>query len=244
MTDDGPLRTARRALSEVLIIVAGVLIALAVDGWSTHRAEERTERTYLGSLLQDVELDLTQIDSANAVIRRRQDRARAALEAVRSELPVVDTLRFVEDLNAAALLWTYEPQASTFEDLKSTGNLQLVRNVELRRALAEYYNVPWLDFDAWVQEVFWTRYRPALYSHVDASDIADQFYAPRAPSAEPDLQHDSAIPDIDIAGLRRDEDVRRSLEMIILTMSQQLLLLADQRDKGVILQETLESSLR
>jgi hypothetical protein len=175
------------------------------------------------------------------VIRRRQESAWSALATVRDRGPVADTATFVHQLSDASLLWNYRPIAHTFEDLKSTGNLQLLRSQEIRRAISDYYNVPFLAFDAWIQESFWTRFRPLLFTYLDAADLARLFYTDSALLDSSSDQNIRAVPRIDIAGIRQDSAVARALEMNILTMSQQLLMLGRQRKKGVTLQASLDS---
>jgi len=240
---DGIMRIGGRVLAEILVIVIGVLIALAVDSWSAQRAEQRTEQVYLNSLFVDVEQDIAQIDTATAIIRRRQASAREALTMVQRADAVRDTLGFIEDLSRASLLWTYQPIAPTFQALKSTGNLQILRSVEVRRAISDYYSLGWQTFHEWVQEVFWTRYRPNLYRHLNAAQVAEQFYDGTRTLKDTHPENISTVPDLDLAGLRAGEKVAHALEMIILTMSQQLELLADQREKEIALRDLLRSAI-
>ncbi len=72
--------------------------------------------------------------------------------------------------------------------------------------------------------------------------MAEQFYSGTRQVEGTTPGDITRLPDLDIPGLRADESVARALEMVILTMSQQLSLLADQRDKGVALRELLRSS--
>lgn len=235
---------ARRAVAEVLVIVTGVLIALAVNNWSAERAARRAEQAYLRSLADDLAQDIAQLDTAMALIRRRQESAWMALRTTRDSRPVTDTAAFVRQLSEASLLWNYRPIAHTFEDLKSTGNLQLLQSREIRRGISDYYNVLFLAFDAWVEESFWTRFRPLLFTYLDAADVAELFYADGRLLESAENQNVGAMPRIDIAGLKGNAGVERGLEMIILTMSQQLRMLAGQREKGSALRTVVSSALK
>ena len=52
-----PRRTAwwPRAIAEFMVIVIGVLVALAVDRWNADQEDRRLEQTYLASLAADLE---------------------------------------------------------------------------------------------------------------------------------------------------------------------------------------------
>ena len=49
-----------RATSEILLIVVGVLLALAIDAWWAERQQRDSERRYLESLLADVRTDVNE----------------------------------------------------------------------------------------------------------------------------------------------------------------------------------------
>jgi hypothetical protein len=238
------LSVLRRPLAEVLIIVTGVLIALAANNWSAERADRRSEQAYLRSLSDDLAQDIAQLDTAMSVIRRRQESAWSALRTVRDNRVVTDTAALVRQLSDASLLWNYRPIAHTFEDLKSTGNLQLLHDREIRRGISDYYNVLFLAFDDWIQESFWTRFRPLLFTYLNAADVASQLYADDARPESLTNEDVVLVPRVDISGLRGDAAVGRALEMNILTMSQQLTMLARQREKGTRLRTVLESALK
>ena len=49
-----------RATSEILLIVVGVLLALAIDAWWAERQQRDSERRYLEALLADVRTDVNE----------------------------------------------------------------------------------------------------------------------------------------------------------------------------------------
>ena len=233
----------RRVIGEVLIIVAGVLIALALEGWVSNQAAERTEVAYLESLSRDLQLDLAQLDTAIAVVGRRREGTQEALRVLRDDGTVRDSANVLLGLSQASLIWIYQPIAHTFEDLKSTGNLQLVRDADVRRGLAAYYNWIGGDFDDWVKEAQWTRYRPLLYRYVDASEVAVLVYDDERGIEEMLRSGGASLPPVDLDGLRSDKTLHDALEMIVLTLTQQLQIIEGQRDRGEDLSAVLVSAL-
>ena len=151
----------RRALAEFLVIVTGVLVALAVDDWRESRQERETERHLLAVLAEDLRLDSIAYDSHIRMARIRIASAVRLLEDLgeseevtgyfretRSESfqptdrpiesipPSVD--RQGEDLLRAAMGWSLSVSRVAMEELTSTGRLPLVNPAELRTELVRY----------------------------------------------------------------------------------------------------------
>ena len=131
-------------LSETLVIVLGVLLALGLDDFWTARQERDLELQYLRRLQADVRADIDYIDQ---VIRERLDIKLQSLAViapiVRGREPVPENVEsFLRNVALGGLLGassTHWVRDTTFEDLKSTGNLRLIRNVDLRQKISRYY---------------------------------------------------------------------------------------------------------
>lgn len=129
----------RFLLGQFVIIVVGVLMALWVDQLREVRANAKLEVEYLESLVVDLEADLTQFDTTEAWMHR-QEAAAATVLALYHGAQTTDN---VDELVAAveSAGWQYVPivTRNTIDDLRSTGNLRLIRDPALRRAIAAYY---------------------------------------------------------------------------------------------------------
>jgi hypothetical protein len=157
----------RFLLGEFVVIVLGVLVALWVDQVRADRADAELRVEYLESFLIDLEADLAQFDSTDAWYRRQEAAAAKVLALYDGPQPSGS----IEDLVAAveSAGWQYVPTISrnTVDDLRSTGNLRLLRDPGLRRAISIYYamvenvGVPvgamrdrmWSEYDARVAKV-------------------------------------------------------------------------------------------
>ena len=134
----------RWILSETLVIVLGVLLALALDDYWTAHQERDLELQYLLRLQADVQADIDYIDQ---VVRERLDIKVQSLAdiapIVRGQKPVPEDVEsFLRSvalgglLGASSTRWIRD---TTFEDLKFTGNLRLIRDVDLRQKISRYY---------------------------------------------------------------------------------------------------------
>lgn len=139
------LEWLNRAATGFVVIVTGVLVALAADGWNQSRQDRVLEKEYLGSLMSDLLEDSVGLAAQIDTTETLEGRASQVLEHITGNSP---SDSWPEDLGPEAewsLTSVYGPSAqlrpssSTFEELESTGNLRLIRNRDLRRALYRYY---------------------------------------------------------------------------------------------------------
>lgn len=58
MTENKLSRYLLYAAGEIVLIVAGILIALQLDGWHQDRTDRALELDYMRSLVEDIEIDV------------------------------------------------------------------------------------------------------------------------------------------------------------------------------------------
>lgn len=157
----------RLLLGEFVVIVVGVLFALWVDQLAQDRLELDLEIDYLRSLITDLDADLVQFDSTEAWMRRSESAAATVLALYAGSPPTDDETELVAAVETAG--WQYVPSITrnTIDDLRSTGNLRLIRDPGIRRAISVYYltvdnvSIPladirnrlWAQYDARVANV-------------------------------------------------------------------------------------------
>lgn len=148
-------------LGETLIVVVGVLIALAVDNWRESQRDDRTEAQYLSSLVVDIDNDLAELERAGAQAELIEASARTVLEALDGGEPSLpgDSLAYAVEYAGFLYFPAYFPY--TFDELVSTGNLRIIHDSELRRELAAYYNL------IESEKQWWDRYRAIQARYTD-----------------------------------------------------------------------------
>lgn len=126
----------RYVLRELAIVVVGILIALAVNGWAQERRDRAAETRYLERLLADSTDNLAEIQKMIDLHTHRAD----ILERLRASLSDGTPPPSQEEISEVLCRWFIQPALSlrreTYAELVSTGNLGLVRDVELRTLLA------------------------------------------------------------------------------------------------------------
>ena len=116
------------------------MLAFQLDRWWEKRGERVQEAEYVARLIADVKSDVPVIEYAIELAGLRKEMADLLMEVAENPAAATrDPIRFVAAVHQAA--FTYSPSLAvhTFEDMRSTGNLRLLRNLTIRDALYSYY---------------------------------------------------------------------------------------------------------
>jgi hypothetical protein len=123
--------------AELLIVILGVFIALAIDEWREDIEESARESEYLTQLIRDLQTteDLMQetiLDAPNA--QRAEKILLAAFES--EQRPDLDQTR---ELMASMRFFGYpSPKVSTAEGMVSTGEFRLIQDRSIRSKVTDY----------------------------------------------------------------------------------------------------------
>lgn len=161
------------SLRDLLLIVAGVLIALAVDQAVQAMGERRREAQYFAALEQEIEADLAALRGPLlAGLDQREEAAKLVIAGLNGA--PLEPSRLVAALDRAGHVAFFAPRRTTFDDLVSTGNLRLIRDPEVRAALIAYYDVTELNAaNDLVRQEIWYGYRPTLDDVLDPLVLAE-----------------------------------------------------------------------
>lgn len=224
-------------LAEFVVVVAGVLVALAVSAWWQSRLDRQHETEYLQQLDADLLATENDMEHAQAVLNRRAIAAHAIVHAFWGERPANDA-ELRRDLVAPWSSARYRPVLGNIEALIATADIQVIRAAALRTELVSY--------DEWakarledINRYDETYYRPginALSTRVDlTSASADEYRKRQAGKAHafdlsPVAASGSAPFPIDMATLFNDRIVYNAYRQIGLAHRNQA------REYGLILE--------
>jgi hypothetical protein len=125
---------------ELLVVIIGLVLAFQVDRWWEERADRSREQEYINRLITEVEDDIGQISYAIELAEVRQDFGDLLVEVEAD--PVVaeqQPAMFLAAVAQAAFTYTPSLTSHTFEELRSTGSMGLIRNTEIKNALYGFY---------------------------------------------------------------------------------------------------------
>jgi len=126
-----------QAFAEIGLLVVGGALALGGDAWMDYRRDLETEYTYLVSLRDDFEE--TRRLTAKYLEENRRSLAvclelLGVLAGPPDTMPPEGVSRLIKD---AFWVYTLEPVRATYQDMVSSGDLNLLRSTELRVDLAQ-----------------------------------------------------------------------------------------------------------
>lgn len=138
------------ALGEIAIVSLGVLIALWADQAVEARQEAARAVGYLERLQTDLRSDIRSLRFSSDQARNRLEITRQVDAWLQDPDADPDPDSLVMKVHFAGVL--FPPTISTFtiDELKSTGDLRLLKNEALKRQVADYYNQIALQIDQWM----------------------------------------------------------------------------------------------
>ena len=174
------MKKRTKLIGEFILVVVGVLVALAVESALEDRADDKLRAQYLSRLTLDLEADKKALEGRIEFFTDVQGFSQDVLIWLDSE--AATDQRILLAAFYAAELWPMTPNTSTYLDLHSTGNLRLLDDIDLRTKMATYYNKadstesgmnPNEDYREWIRGVIPTTVQNLIREHCPTTDEKD-----------------------------------------------------------------------
>jgi hypothetical protein len=123
-----------RGAAEVLIIATGIILAISAESWWQDRGDRLLESRHLAALHDDLVASLALIYEVEADQEAQLNYLSLLLRSDVTDARPEELRLWLDD--GVFDIWTYRPQLAALEDLESSGQMRLIRNAEIRRALA------------------------------------------------------------------------------------------------------------
>ena len=140
MADDNrPLKYARYAIGEIVLVVIGILIALQINTWNEERKENIKLKKAIQSVYSDLVSDSLLINEALPLVTQRKTVITNLLKRSYATEANLDTLVQIMK-NEFPVRWYSSPayNSNTFSNLKSTGAFDILPS-EIKKSLSNYY---------------------------------------------------------------------------------------------------------
>jgi len=137
MADDNrPLKYARYAIGEVVLVVIGILIALQINNWNEESKIESIRQGYYSQIIIDLDKDRAYGDNLIIKLDSNLVKLKTYRETYKEpNLPLIQILG-----NTGKLDWFAKNvhfQSNTIETLENTGDIQLIP-ISIRNKLINY----------------------------------------------------------------------------------------------------------
>ncbi len=166
-----------RILIEGAVIVVSILLAFSIDAWWNNRIEQQREREQLKSMRAEFQASLPGLDAVLTSVQGHAENVKSfiALLKAAGDEPVL----IPGHLLGSAITWrTSDVSISTLDALMASGDLNLLRNVELRANLA---GLPAFLLDVTEDEIIAKNFAETVMSVFLAREgLAEIAYANRA----------------------------------------------------------------
>lgn len=127
------------AIGEIALVVIGILIALQINNWNEERKDKRLATKYIHSLRYEVQSNYEATERLKNWHQQKNEYGQLLVSTLSDDRIVYDN----ENLFVAVELlgWLYTPDfiQDVWNELYSTGNIQLIRDDSLRSKLTEIY---------------------------------------------------------------------------------------------------------
>jgi len=141
MTDDNkPLKYARYAIGEIVLVVIGILIALQINNWNEERKKRDTEINYLIALKSEFTKNLEIVNESIETYESLLSSAESVLRWTgENNIPDSETEATVKLAGSMQNTTKYVPSPGILTDLINSGNLSIISRSKLRNQLSEWF---------------------------------------------------------------------------------------------------------
>ena len=128
------------AFGEIALLVVGILVALQIDNWNERRKESILEAEYYCRLYESALQDRIQINRLQTEMHTRLSASIDMMAELQDEDPDRD---YVANKMLAAIRLSgtiFHPDTSAFDDIKSSGNINVLLDTEVKDQTSKYYS--------------------------------------------------------------------------------------------------------
>ena len=126
------------AIGEILLVVIGILIALQINSKKEEINNKITEQSILNNLKEDFNKNQLEIDVLVFANNKYHRNLNKFIEILKTN-PKDTTIKIDDTLSISAIAApTYIPTTSTIDVIISTGNIDLIKNEELKTLISRF----------------------------------------------------------------------------------------------------------
>jgi hypothetical protein len=125
---------------EFAIVVLGIFAALQAENWNQERRDRQLEQVYISRLIDETRANLVLLSELERILEDKIDFILALPDLSLDEAFRLDPQAFMYQLDFSTYLAIPALRSETYQELESSGRLSLLRDTELRSAIASNLN--------------------------------------------------------------------------------------------------------
>ena len=162
------------AIGEIILVVIGILIALQINNWNEDRKSEKEQYFILEKLQSDMNSDISFIIQSNKEIESEINNYIFCLEILGRKKEATKE-QFIAKFSGIFSLMYFDQNTTTFNNLVSSGKLELISNKSLSDAIVEYYTDEYKGWDTALRDYTRNFIGPYLlkFDHIPQMNTAE-----------------------------------------------------------------------
>ncbi|MEL4454821.1 DUF6090 family protein [Lutimonas vermicola] len=137
MADDNkPMKYARYAIGEIVLVVIGILIALQINTWNEERKTKIIEIKTLKEIRANLKLDLVEINSDIAIMDSISNDGEAVIDYLKTRNEPSTSFKY--DVQVSRVNPHFDPNRGGYSLLNSKG-IDIISNDSLRGSISKLY---------------------------------------------------------------------------------------------------------
>ena len=126
------------AIGEIVLVVIGILIALQINTWKEEKNQRGVEQSILKNLKEDFNKNQEEVEVLIFANKKYLRNLNKFVDIIKSS-PKEQNISIADTLAMAAIAApTYIPTTSTIDVIISTGNIDLLKNEELKTLISRF----------------------------------------------------------------------------------------------------------
>ena len=127
------------AIGEIVLVVIGILIALSINNWNENNKLNKEEKKMLISLNTDFKENLVRLEKTIALQEKMIKNSKGFIQIMLSENKNVGSDSIANMISRGAQSWwRAEYVTGTYNAILGSGNINVLKNDDLKRILAEF----------------------------------------------------------------------------------------------------------
>jgi len=128
------------AIGEILLVVIGILIALSINNWNENRKNRIKEKVYITNIQRDLKAQLVILDRATKGELSSYENLSNARNSFHKHNGFVVNTKNLAEISAVNDRFTFNIVDTALDEIKSSGNLDIIQKSEVKDRLLKYYN--------------------------------------------------------------------------------------------------------
>jgi hypothetical protein len=133
-------RYFKYAIGEIALVMIGILLALQVSNWNELHKAQKLEKRYLSELILDLQTDSLSISNFVTQSDLQKHYKEKLIDIFNNETTYSEDSLNIYFNTQWQTTYSFNPITTTLDEMKSTGNIGLIKNSDLRRRILETYN--------------------------------------------------------------------------------------------------------